>query len=310
MSSQPADRLNVERWTVSAPTAPELSNTAPRNTAEAPSSAMPSAAHPVPSAAHMAYLRALARERWLIIGVRLALLFGFFALWEAAARLGWINAFIVSQPSKAYEAAAKLAHSGQLLTHLWFTTWETVAGFVLGTALGIALAIGLWWSEFWSRVLEPYIVVVNSIPKVAIGPIFIVWLGTNPRAIVAMAVAISFIVTLLMVFTGFRQVDPNRIKLVKSFGANKPQILTKVILPASVPTMIGALKVNVGLSFVGTITGEFLVSSAGLGYLIVYGGQVFNMSLVMSSLLILVALSTILYYLVSALEHWITRGWK
>ncbi len=302
--SKPADNLNTERWAVSTPATPGL------KTARPVASLSGTSSRAAPSTAHRAYLRALARERWLIIGVRLALLAGFFALWEVAARLGWINAFVISQPSKAYETAAKLAHSGELFTHLWYTAWETIAGFVFGTALGIVLAIGLWWSEFWSRVLEPYIVVVNSIPKVAIGPIFIVWLGTNPRAIVAMAIAISFIVTLLMVFTGFRQVDPNRIKLVKSFGASKLQVLTKVVLPASVPTMIGALKVNVGLSFVGTITGEFLVSSAGLGYLIVYGGQVFNMSLVMSSLLILVALSTVLYYLVSAFERWITRGWK
>ena len=171
------------------------------------------------------------------------------------------------------------------------------------------VAVFLWWSPFLSRVLEPYVVVLNSIPKVALGPIFIVWLGTNVNAIVAMAIAISVIVTVMMVYAGFREVDPNKIKLLRTFGATKLQVLEKVVIPSSIPVIIAALKVNVGLSLVGTIVGEFLVSRAGLGFLIVYGGQVFNMSLVMSSVILLSGVSVILYYLVSRLEEYVVK-WR
>jgi len=142
---------------------------------------------------------------------------------------------------------------------------------------------------------------------VALGPIFIVWLGTTVTAIIAMAISISVIVTIMMVYVGFREVDPDRVKLLRTFGATRLQILSKVVLPASVPVMIAALKVNVGLSMVGTIVGEFLVSKAGLGFLIVYGGQVFNMSLVMSSVILLSIVSVLLYYGVSALEQAVLR---
>ena len=193
--------------------------------------------------------------------------------------------------------------------HLGYTVGETVAGFVLGTLLGVVAAILLWWSPFLSRVLEPYVVVLNSIPKVALGPIFIIWLGTNVNAIVAMAIAISVIVTVMMVYAGFREVDPNKIKLLRTFGATKLQVLEKVVIPSSIPVIIAALKVNVGLSLVGTIVGEFLVSRAGLGFLIVYGGQVFNMSLVMSSVILLSGVSVILYYLVSRVEEYVVK-WR
>jgi len=168
-------------------------------------------------------------------------------------------------------------------------------------------AVMLWWSDLLSDILDPYIVVLNSIPKVALGPIFIVWLGTTVTAIIAMAISISVIVTIMMVYVGFREVDPDRVKLLRTFGATRLQILSKVVLPASVPVMIAALKVNVGLSMVGTIVGEFLVSKAGLGFLIVYGGQVFNMSLVMSSVILLSIVSVLLYYGVSALEQAVLR---
>ncbi len=174
--------------------------------------------------------------------------------------------------------------------------------------MGIVIAVLLWWSAFFSKVMDPYIVVLNSVPKVALGPIFVVWLGTTITAVVAMAISVSIIVAIMMMHTGFKEVDPNLIKLVHTFGGTKGQVLRKVIIPASVPTMIAALKVNVGLSLVGTIVGEFLASKAGLGYLIIYGGQVFNMSLVMASVLLLLVVSVILYYAVTLLEQRVTRG--
>jgi len=194
--------------------------------------------------------------------------------------------------------------------HLYYTVGETIAGFTIGTTLGIVVAVLLWWSDFFSRVLDPYIVVLNSIPKVALGPIFVVWLGTNITAVIAMAVTISVVVAIMMMHNGFKEVDPNKIKLLRTFGASKWQILQKVVLPASIPTMIAALKVNVGLSLVGTIVGEFLASRAGLGYLIVYGGQIFNMSLVMASIVLLSIVSVVLYYLVALLESKVVRDYE
>lgn len=257
---------------------------------------------------HHAYLRRLRTRQLVIRGTQILLLVGIFILWEAAARLGWINAFIFSQPTRVWNAAVRLASQGELWTHLGWTVAETAIGFTAGTLLGIIIAIILWWSDFFSKVLDPYIVVLESIPKVALGPIFVVWLGTNISAVIAMAIAVSVIVTIMMMHTGFKEVDPNKIKLARTFGANKLQILTKVIIPASVPTMIAALKVSVGLSLVGTIVGEFLASKAGLGYLIIYGGQVFNMSLVMASIILLAIVSILLYFIVSKLEERVVRG--
>lgn len=260
-----------------------------------------------PSSEHEAFLRRLARRRALVGAARAALLVAFVALWEVAARQGWINAFVVSQPSRALATATAMARRGELWIHLGMTVGETAVGFTVGTLIGIAAAVMLWWSDLLSDILDPYIVVLNSIPKVALGPIFIVWLGTTVTAIIAMAISISVIVTIMMVYVGFREVDPDRVKLLRTFGATRLQILSKVVLPASVPVMIAALKVNVGLSMVGTIVGEFLVSRAGLGFLIVYGGQVFNMSLVMSSVILLSMVSVLLYYGVSALEQAVLR---
>lgn len=259
------------------------------------------------SQAHRLYLRRR-RIRWAWVHLaRWAVLVAVMVLWELAARARIVDPFIASQPTRIWETLVRLATAGDLWLHLGVTVAETVAGFVLGTLVGVGAAVVLWWFPFWSDVSEPYIVMLNSIPKVALGPIFIVWLGTNVRAVLAMAIAISVIVTLLMVFTAFREVDPNKIKLLRTFGATKTQILLKAIIPSTVPAMIGALKVNVGLSLVGTIVGEFLASKAGLGYLIIYGGQVFNMSLVMAAVILLAIVSILLYYVVSYLERQVVR---
>lgn len=259
---------------------------------------------------HAAFLRSLARRRAVVSLARVVILVAFFVLWEVAARQGWINAFVISQPSKAWAVAVNMVKRGELWIHLGMTVGETAVGFTVGTVIGVIAAVLLWWSDLLSEILDPYIVVLNSIPKVALGPIFIVWMGTTVTAIIAMAISISVIVTIMMVYVGFREVDPDRVKLLRTFGASRWQILSKVVLPSSVPVMIAALKVNVGLSMVGTIVGEFLVSRAGLGFLIVYGGQVFNMSLVMSSVILLSIVSVLLYYGVSALETAVlkTRG--
>ncbi|NLZ39427.1 MAG: ABC transporter permease [Firmicutes bacterium] len=251
---------------------------------------------------HLAYLRSKKVYKKRVIAAQILLLVGFIAFWELAAVLRWIDPFITSQPTGIVRTLIALHREGSLYRHIGVTVLETVAGFTLGTLMGTVIAIVLWWSDFLAEVLDPYLVVLNSLPKVALGPILIVWLGQGMRAIVAMALFVSLIVTILSVYTGFAQVDENKIKLLKSFGATKWQILQKVILPASVPTIIAALKINVGLSWVGAIVGEFLVSRAGLGYLIVYGGQVFRLDLVMTSVIILCIAAALMYQLVVIFE--------
>jgi len=259
------------------------------------------------SLAHQKFLQQMRRRQQLIILLQVLLLVGIFGLWELAANLGMINEFITSKPSRAWTAAVNLFNRGELWRHLGYTIGETVLGFSIGTVAGIIVASLLWWSNLLSQVLDPYIVILNSIPKVALGPVLIVWLGTGLRPVVAMAIATSVIVTIMMIHTGFKTIDPNKIKLMRTFGATRFQIFMKVVISASVPTMIAALKVSVGFSLVGTIVGEFLGSKAGLGYLIVYGGQVFNMSLVMAAVIMLSIVSSLMYYLVTLLERRVTK---
>ena len=237
--------------------------------------------------------------RW---GILAALLLA----WEGAARLGWIDSFIFSQPSRILRTYWSLA-GGDLLYHLRITVGETLAGFLLGAAAGVLLAILLWWSPFVSRISEPYLVVLNSLPKIALGPVIIILAGAGTRAIVFMALAISLVVTVLEMLSGFRDTDPGAIRMARTFGATQSQIFCKIVLPYNVPTLFDSLKVNIGLSLVGVIAGEFLVSRAGLGYLIVYGGQVFKMDLVMASVILLAAVAALLYEAVVLLQHLVQR---
>lgn len=252
---------------------------------------------------HLAYLRKLKIRKGAVQVVRIAVLALFFICWELLGRWQWIDPFLTSQPSRIIRTIANLYREGVLFNHIGITCLETVLGFIFGTIGGTIIAVILWWSDFLAKVLEPYLVILNSLPKIALAPVFIVWIGAGPVAIIAMALAISLVVTILEVLNGFLAVDQDQIKLLKTFGANRSQILTKVILPASFPTIINALKINVGLSWVGVIVGEFLVSKAGIGYLIVYGGQVFQLDLVMASVLILSVAAAVMYQGVVLLER-------
>lgn len=248
----------------------------------------------------------LAKLRIHDINVRLTqFLFLFFllGLWELSVNLRWIDEFLFSKPSKIWNLLIEMLAIGQLQHHIYITLFETFIGFILGTVVGTSLATVIWISPFMSKVLDPYLVVLNGMPKVALGPIFIVAFGAGYLSIIAMALAISVIITTIVVYGSFKEVDPNYLKLAKTFGAKKYQIFLKIILPASFPTVISTLKVNVGLSWVGVIVGEFLVSKAGLGYLIIYGFQVFNLTLVMMSLFIISIAATVMYQVVSYIER-------
>ncbi|WP_410515166.1 ABC transporter permease [Paenibacillus sp. BR2-3] len=251
---------------------------------------------------HNGYTLGKRRRKRSVFAVRTILLVLFFAIWEAGARSGWIDELLFSYPTKVFRQIIGDMVSGTLWPHLGITVGETAVGFLLGTLLGTLLAVLIWWSPFLSAVLDPYMVVFNSMPKVALGPIFIVMFGAGFTAIVVTTLSITVIVTTLVVYNSFCGVDPNLVKVVRSFGASRYQIFNKVILPASFPTVVSTLKVNVGMSWVGVIVGEFLVAKSGLGYLIIYGFQVFNFTLVMSSLLIIAAVATAMYQLVVYVE--------
>ncbi|MGE4213714.1 MAG: ABC transporter permease [Anaerotignaceae bacterium] len=270
---------------------------------------MDNSAMPNISSEQIAYLNGLRRRKRQIKLCQLFILVAFVATWELSARFGIIDAFIFSQPSRMLSAAIDMCISGSIFKHIGITVFETVLGFSMGTVMGTAMAVLLWWNSFVNEVSEPYLVVFNSLPKTALAPIIIVWLGNNMSSIIATALLTSVIVTVLNVSAGFADVDNEKIKLIYTFGGTKKQILTKVILPASVPAIINALKINVGLSFVGVIVGEFLVAKAGLGYLIVYGSQVFKLDWVMLSVVILAILAAFMYKTIVLLEKKIMK-WR
>jgi len=256
---------------------------------------------------HLKFLKKVQRERLIIRICQISILIIFLLLWEWAANLRLIDPFITSQPSRILKTLALLYREGILFKHTMVTVIETVIGFLSGTLLGILIAIIFWWSDFIYRISEPYLVVLNSLPKIALGPILIVWIGNGQPAIIVMALVISIIVTILTILTGFMEVDEDKIKLLKTFGATKFQILTKVVLPSGIPSIISALKINIGLSWVGVIVGEFLVAREGLGYLIIYGGQVFKLDLVMTSIIILSIIAYLMYIAVLYIEKYIVK---
>lgn len=258
-----------------------------------------------PSPLYRAWLRRLRLNRRLIIGTQLALLALFLLAWEVFPRMHVLNPMLTSYPSAIGPTFISLVGSagneGNILYHSWVTLQRSVIGFTLAMGFGIAIAVVLWWSAFLYRVLDPFLVVANALPKIALVPIFYIWLGAI-SSIYGMAVAIAVFITILMVFNGFKEIDPNKVKLVRTFGASRAQILRKVILPGSVPTMIAALKVNVGLALVGVIVGEFQSAKAGLGFLIQYGSQIYQMNMVMTSIVILAVISTVMYGLIAWFE--------
>ena len=252
------------------------------------------------------YLRRKRRRTHLVHACQIGFLVFFFAQWEISARLGWIDSFILSQPSRILETLRNMSQN-HLMMHVGVTLYETLTGFVLGVLLGVAIAVVLWWSGFVSRVAEPYLVVLNSLPKIALGPVIIIVVGAGTEAIIFMALAISLIVTVLEMLAGFRATNPESITMARTFGATKRQVFTKIVFPSNINTLFNSLKINIGLSLVGVIAGEFLVSKAGLGYLIVYGGQVFQLDLVMSSVLILSVMAALMYQSVVLLQKFVSR---
>lgn len=255
------------------------------------------------------YLQAVKTYKFKVKFTQFFILILFLVLWEVFAYFKIIDSFITSKPTKIISTFLNMISEG-LLMHIGVTCLETIIGFILGTVVGTIIASGLWWSPFFSEVLSPYLVILNSLPKVALGPIIIIWVGAGTSAIITMALAISLIVTIMEMLNGFTSTDENLVKMVKTLGANKFQTFSKIVFPANISTLLSAFKVNIGLCMVGVITGEFLVSKAGLGYLIVYGGQVFKLDLVMTSVIILAIVASLMYQSILLLGKVITKKSK
>jgi NitT/TauT family transport system permease protein len=264
----------------------------------------------VPSPQYLDWLRQERRTRLTIRLAQFALLAAFLVLWEVAPRAQLINPLFTSYPSAIWPTFLELLKATpqqpSIVAHTMATVFATVVGFTLAMVLGVLIAAALWWWDGLYKVLDPYLVVANAMPKTAFVPIFYIWLGAS-LSVYGMSLAISLFITILMIYSGFQGIDPNKIKLAQTFGATKGQILAKVVLPGSVPTLIAALKVNAGLSLVGVVVGEFQSANLGLGYLIVYGSQILKMNIVMTAITILAIVSSLMYLAIFWLESAVMR---
>jgi NitT/TauT family transport system permease protein len=252
---------------------------------------------------HETYIKKIKFNKLKVSFLRLFILISFIALWEISANLKWVDPFLSSSPSRMLHSFIGLYTDGTIFKHIYTTCYETILGFSLGTILGTIIAIVLWWCPLTAKVLDPYLVVLNALPKVALAPIIIFWVGNGTLAIIIIALLISIVTTIISVFTGFKEIDKEKLLLMETFQASKIKILRYLIIPYSIPILISALKINVGLSWVGVIMGEFLVAREGLGFLIVYGGQISQLNMVMMSIVILSFLAFIMYKLVALVEN-------
>ena len=251
---------------------------------------------------HIKYLKKIKRNNKIIKSFQISIIIIFIIIWQILADFKLIDTFIFSSPKLVINTFINLYKNNNLLLHIWITIYETIISFSLATILGIIIASIMWWNKSIAKVLNPYLTILNSLPKVALGPIIIIWFGSGIKSIIVMALLISIIITIINVYLGFININNNKIKLMKSFKATKYQIYKKLILPGSINTIISSLKINISMSLIGVITGEFLVSKSGIGYLIVYGSQVFNLNLVITGILVLCIVATIMYYLINLLE--------
>ena len=259
------------------------------------------------SAAQQAYVRKHRSKLRIIRFYQIIILISFIAVWEITARLGILNSFVFSSPSRVGKTILQMTANGELLYHIGITLLETMVSFALVNLIGLLMAILLWWNDSISKVLEPYLIVLNSLPKSALAPVFIVWLGNNMKTIIVAAISVALFGTIITLYSDFRAVEDDKMKLIYTLGGKKRDVLWKVILPSNIPSIISLMKVNIGLSLVGVIIGEFLAAKAGLGYLIIYGSQVFKLDWVVMSIVILCIVATGLYKILAYFEKRLKR---
>ena len=256
------------------------------------------------------FLKKQRNNKILVTTCQIVLLIALFGLWEILTHYYILDPFYFSSPSRIAKTISNLFTTENMFYHIGITLYEAILGFTISMLAGFVIAVLLWWSETLRKILDPYIVVLNSLPKIALGPVIIIWFGAGTKAIVVMAILILIVITILSMLSALLACDKNKILLLKSMGANKFQILFKLVLPNAFPEFVSILKINVGMTWVGVVMGEYLVSGAGLGYLIVYGGQIFKLDLVMASTLILCILAGGMYALVSLLEKKVLKNTK
>ena len=259
------------------------------------------------STEHIKFVKKEKRKTFLVNLSRILLLVFLIGFWELVAYKNWVDPFIISSPSRIVKQIVSLYENETLFLHISTTLNETILAFTLSTIIGLTIAIILYLAKALHRVLEPYLVILNSLPKIALGPLIIIWVGIGTKAIVTMGILICVIITIINLLNSYLEIPEEKIMLLRSMGANKFQIMTKLIFPATLPNFIATLKINLGMAWVGVIMGEYLSSKAGLGYLLVYGGQVFKLDLVMTAIIILCMLSGLMYGIISIFEKLITR---
>lgn len=248
------------------------------------------------------YLKKQRRQLQIIRILRLLLFFFFLGLWEVSASLHWIDSFIFSSPSRIIKTFLSMLRENQLLMHIGTTLMETLASFLLVVVISVLLSVFLWLFPIISRVIDPYLVVLNSLPKSALAPLLIVWLGANSKTIIVAGMSVAIFGSIISLYSGFQEIDPDEQKLIYTLGGGKLQTLTKVILPASVPCLFSVMKVNIGLCLVGVVIGEFIGARQGLGYLIIYSSQVFKLDWMLMSIVLLCIIAMMLYLILCAAE--------
>lgn len=249
------------------------------------------------------YLKRIRLEKISILFIQIFIVVVFLAIWEYLAYKGYINTFIYSSPSRMLSTIKELIVTNNLFNHIWKTLYEIIISFILGASLGIIIAIILYEFKYLAKIVEPFLILLNSMPKVALGPLIIIIAGANIKSVIVMALLINLIVTIITIYNGFKNTEQNKIKLLQSFKASRLQILFYLVLPNSFNIIVSSLKLNVSMTLIGVIMGEFLVSKEGIGYLIIYGTQIFNLNLVMSGIFILLIISFILYGIVTIIER-------
>lgn len=254
------------------------------------------------SVEHQKYLKKVKRTRHTILFFRIFLVLFFLILWELLARMEIINPFLTSSPSRVINTITELYEQGNLFSHIWTTFYETIVSFSIASIIGLIVASILWTSDTISKILDPYLTVLNSLPKVSLGPLIIIWIGANTNSIVFMTLLITVFTSIINIYSAFINTDKQKILLLKTFNASKIQIFTKLVLRGNVKALVNTLKISISLSLIGVIMGELLVSKKGLGYLITYGSQVFNLNLVITSIFILGVMSYLLYLSIDLLE--------
>lgn len=248
------------------------------------------------------YLKSIKKKKILVTISQISLLIIFIVTWELLARFGIINTFIFSSPSQIINTLIGLYRDDNLFKHIYTTSMEVIISFGLSTIIGFIIALIFYVTPTLKKILDPFITMINSMPKVALGPLIIIWMGANVKSIIFMALLINLIVTFITIHNGMISTDPDKIKLFKVFGANKLDVIFKLIVPSSRNEIISALKLNISMSLIGVIMGEFLSCKQGIGYLILYGTQVFNLSLVMCGIFILLLLSFIFYETINYID--------